>query len=67
MADYQEILYDVEDPVATITLNRPAALNALTDRMGTELRHAVAQAEADSRVVGIVITGPAGDSARAPT
>lgn len=57
MADYQEILYEVEDPVATITLNRPAALNALTDRMRIELRHAVAMAEADSRVVGIVITG----------
>ena len=57
MAEYEEILYEVEDPVATITLNRPAALNAWTDRMGFEVRHAVAQAEQDPRVVGIVITG----------
>lgn len=54
---YEQILYEVEDPVATITLNRPEALNAWTDRMGDEVRHAVARAEADPKVVGIVITG----------
>ena len=54
---YQEIRYEVADPVATITLNRPAVLNAWTDRMGFEVRHAVSQAESDPRVVGIVITG----------
>lgn len=57
MSEYQEILYEVDDPVATITLNRPAALNAWTDRMALEVRHAVAAAERDPRVVGIVITG----------
>jgi enoyl-CoA hydratase/carnithine racemase len=54
---YEEILYEVDDPVATITLNRPAVLNAWTDRMGIEVRHAVSRAECDPRVVGIVITG----------
>jgi len=54
---YEEILYEVADPVATITLNRPAQLNAWTDRMAAELKHALAQAEADSRVVVIVLTG----------
>ena len=54
---YEQILYSVEDPVATITLNRPERLNAWTDKMGAEVRHAVAQAEADQSVVGIVITG----------
>jgi enoyl-CoA hydratase/carnithine racemase len=54
---YLEIRYDVEDPVATITLNRPEVLNAWTDLMAAEVRHAVAAAEADPRVVGIVITG----------
>lgn len=54
---YQEIRYDVSDPVATVTLDRPAQLNAWTDRMGAELRHALAQAETDPRVVVIVITG----------
>jgi enoyl-CoA hydratase/carnithine racemase len=54
---YEQILYSVEDPVATITLNRPERLNAWTDRMGDELRHAIAAAESDKSVVGIVLTG----------
>lgn len=54
---YEEILYEVDDPVATITLNRPDMLNAWTVRMGAEVRHAVARAERDPSVVGIVITG----------
>ena len=54
---YQDILYEVDDPIATVTLNRPPQLNAWTDRMGIELRHAVARAETDRAVVAIVITG----------
>ncbi|HTY19187.1 MAG TPA: enoyl-CoA hydratase [Myxococcota bacterium] len=54
---YQEILYEVADPVATITLNRPKQLNAWTDHMAVEVKHAMAQAEADPRVVVIVLTG----------
>src|SRR6266571_2374121 len=55
--EYEEICYEVDDPVATITLNRPEALNAWTPRMGIEVRHAVAQAERDPAVVGIILTG----------
>jgi enoyl-CoA hydratase/carnithine racemase len=54
---YAEILYEVDDPIATITLNRPAVLNAWTNRMGAEVRHALAQAESDARVVAVVLTG----------
>ena len=54
---YAEILYDVDDPVATITLNRPEALNAWTDTMAGEVRDALGQAEHDPAVVGIVLTG----------
>jgi enoyl-CoA hydratase/carnithine racemase len=54
---YEQILYEVEDPVATITLNRPEFLNAFTTQMGAELRQAVGEAERDPKVVGIVITG----------
>lgn len=57
MTAYREIQYEVEDPVATITLSRPEVLNAWTDLMAAEVRHAVAAAEEDPRVVGIVITG----------
>ncbi len=54
---YQDILYEVKEPVATIHFNRPDRLNAFTNRMLDELRHALAEAERDERVVGIVITG----------
>ena len=54
---YRDILYQVEDPVAVITMNRPARLNAFTRTMLAEIRHAVAAAERDSRVVGIILTG----------
>lgn len=54
---YSQISYEVNDPVAVITLNRPHALNAWTFRMGVELKHALARAEEDKRAVAIVITG----------
>ena len=54
---YNEIIYEVADPVATITMNRPDRLNAFTTKMLAEIRHALAAAEKDSRVVGIVLTG----------
>lgn len=54
---YEQIIYEVNDPVAVITMNRPEALNAFTAKMLAEIRHAFAAAEADERVVGIVLTG----------
>jgi enoyl-CoA hydratase/carnithine racemase len=54
---YEQILYEVEGRIATITLNRPERLNAWTNRMGNEVRDAVARAESDPGVVVIVLTG----------
>jgi enoyl-CoA hydratase/carnithine racemase len=54
---YADILYDVEGPVATVTLNRPEKLNAFTYDTLRELRGAVSRAAGDPAVVGIVITG----------
>ena len=54
---YEQILYEVADPMATITLNRPDRLNAWTTQMAAEVKHAVAQAEEDKSVVAIVLTG----------
>jgi len=54
---YEEIIYEVEAPIATIKLNRPKQLNAWTNRMGAEVKHAFAAAEADEDVVVIVLTG----------
>jgi enoyl-CoA hydratase/carnithine racemase len=54
---FQQIRYEVDDPVATITLDRPEQLNAWTARMGHEVAAALGAAERDPAVVGIVITG----------
>ena len=54
---YEEIIYEVEEPVATITINRPARLNALTARTQVEIKHAMIAAERDERAVGIILTG----------
>src|SRR5438270_7498695 len=54
--EYASILYEVEDRIATITLNRPEALNALSPSMISELRHAYASAEADDDVWTLVVT-----------
>ncbi len=56
-ANYEEIIFDVEDPVAVIRLNRPDRLNAITYKMLAEIRDAIDTSAADERVVGIVITG----------
>ncbi|MBS0471585.1 MAG: enoyl-CoA hydratase [Proteobacteria bacterium] len=57
MTDYPDILYSVQDRVATITLNRPDRLNAYTDRLATSLKHAFADAAEDKNVRVIVLTG----------
>ena len=55
--DYSTILYDVEDGILTITLNRPEALNAFTNDMLMELIDACDRADADDSVSAIIVTG----------
>ena len=57
MASYEHIRYEVDAPCAVVTLCRPEKLNAWSARMEREVRHALAAAEADAHVVGIVLTG----------
>src|ERR1051325_664533 len=57
VSDYAEILYEVTDRIATITLNRPERLNAYTGRMASSIRRAMAEAANDPAVRVIVITG----------
>ena len=52
-----DIELTIDDPVAVLTLNRPAKLNAFTNPMLREIRDAIDACTADRRVVGIVITG----------
>jgi enoyl-CoA hydratase/carnithine racemase len=54
---YDTIQYAVDGPIATITLNRPDRLNALTGQMLVELQQAMAAAEADDGAVAILLTG----------
>ena len=55
--NYSEILFDITDRVATITLHRPEKLNAWTATMDAEVRHAIAAAEASPDVRVILLTG----------
>lgn len=55
--DYQEIIYEIDGHVATVTLNRPEKLNAWTFQMEREYRHALAAAENDDAVRVIIVTG----------
>ena len=52
-----EILYDVTDHVATITLNRPDRLNAFTHTMMKELLVAFDEIDADDDVRAVIMTG----------
>ena len=54
---YAEVLYEVKDRIATVTLNRPDKLNAWTAVMGREVRAAMQEARADDDVRVIVLTG----------
>lgn len=51
------VLYSVTDRVALVTVNDPDRRNAVTDAMSAQLRAAVEQAEADTGVHALVITG----------
>lgn len=53
---YDTITYDVDGHKATITMNRPDALNALSPHMITELRAAYQQAEDDDNVWLMIVT-----------
>jgi 2-(1,2-epoxy-1,2-dihydrophenyl)acetyl-CoA isomerase len=55
--EFRDILYNKEDSIATITLNRPRALNALTATMAKEWMIAMEDATNDDQVKAVVLTG----------
>ncbi|MGH7917046.1 MAG: enoyl-CoA hydratase/isomerase family protein [Candidatus Binataceae bacterium] len=55
--NYETLLYDVTGEIATITLNRPARLNAYNTTMGREIVAAVREAEQDRAVRVLILTG----------
>src|SRR5215207_3549454 len=54
---YEQIVYEVNDGIATVTLNRPDRLNAWTPVMEREVRAAMTEATADETVRVIILTG----------
>src|SRR4029077_15090828 len=57
---YEELRYSVDDRVATITLNRPERMNALSQKLVDEVMTAVAQADNDPEVRVVMITAAGG-------
>jgi enoyl-CoA hydratase len=57
MSEYNSIIYEKADNIATITLSRPDQLNALSPALLKELEAALDQADADNEVRVILITG----------
>jgi len=57
MSDENEVLYDVKDRIATITLNRPERMNSIDDSMPVNIAKAMAKAGSDPGVRVIILTG----------
>lgn len=62
MADFSQIKYEVDGPIATITLNRPEKMNAYTRGMMREICAAMDLADGNDAVRAVIFTG-AGDRA----
>ncbi len=58
---YETLLVEADDGVATLTLNRPEAKNALSPAMTDELTAALRALQSDASVRAVVLTGAAGD------
>ncbi len=57
MTTYEQIIYEVDGPAATITMNRPDTLNAMTSLLQAEIRHALDASERNEDIIGTVLTG----------
>jgi enoyl-CoA hydratase len=54
---YEFVIIDVEAPIATITLNRPKVLNALSPDLIREVNQALVALDTDDSVKAVVLTG----------
>lgn len=55
--NYETIIYEVADQIATVTLNRPDKLNAFTLTMMEEMIDAFDRIDADDNVRAVIVTG----------
>jgi len=60
--NFENIVFDVEDRIARIVINRPKVLNVLNSKTLDELEAAIGKIEGDSSIGAVIITG-AGDKA----
>jgi enoyl-CoA hydratase len=60
--EYKNILFNVEEEIATITFNRPKVLNAMNFEVMTEILDAAIICEKDDNIKVLILTG-AGDKA----
>jgi methylglutaconyl-CoA hydratase len=61
VAEFKEIIHEIKNSTAFITLNRPDKRNALNDQLLAELREAIVTAEADEQVRVIILRGAGKD------
>ena len=54
---FKMLLFDIQDNVAHITLNRPEATNAITTELAWEFMHAVMRCDEDPLIRAVLITG----------
>jgi 2-(1,2-epoxy-1,2-dihydrophenyl)acetyl-CoA isomerase len=57
LQSFEHIQFELESPVATLTLSRPQALNALTFEMMDEIHSALFEVEHNSDIGALIITG----------
>ena len=55
--DYEQIRYEIDERILTITLDRPDKLNAFTAQMMVEMLDALDRADQDDEVRAIIVTG----------
>lgn len=55
--EYQAILYDVSERIATITLNRPERMNSFSAELLAEWEHALRRSAEDDGVRAVIVTG----------
>jgi 1,4-dihydroxy-2-naphthoyl-CoA synthase len=64
--EYSAILFDVQDGVAQITLNRPEVLNSINLDIARDLMYAILRCDEDPAIRAVVINGAGSEGHRYP-
>ena len=56
-SEASQVIYEIDESIAIVTLNRPEKLNAFTFTMVEEIRDTIERASNDEKVVAIIVTG----------